>query len=125
MEAAKCRVCGVRHWSSEPHKWGEEPKKAVLLKLRAVMANATSVANKPMANTETLANSVANERLVMANSRSSSTGERRFCKPKVAGSIPVSGSTYKYRDVEKRRSYQREYMKRRRSGRQDGIRQGD
>ena len=115
MDAPKCRVCGEKHWSSEPHKWGDEPKKAVLTKLKAVMANAPIVANKPMANTELLANNMANAKPLMANSRSSSTAEQRFCKPKVEGSIPSSGSTYKYRDAEKRRAYQREYMRMRRS----------
>ena len=114
MDAPKCSVCGRGHWSNEPHKWEDEPKKGVISKLRGVvgmankvvdhMANVPSVANKPMANTDLLANG-------MANSRSSSMEEQRFCKPKVEGSIPSSGSTYKYRDTEKRKAYQREYMR--------------
>ena len=28
-QGPKCRLCGHNHWSSDPHKWPDEPKQPV------------------------------------------------------------------------------------------------
>jgi hypothetical protein len=66
-----------------------------------------------MANTnERVANSMAN------NGDVAQLEERLPCKQDVGGSTPlVSTNTYRYRDADKRRTYMRDYMRKRREGR--------
>ena len=139
----KCSVCGKAHWMRDPHIWEDEPRKLAIKKVLGVangkvivannMANTPKVESKPVANiVDDMANKIkpdyrfadVEERFVKEElGRSSSTEEQRFCKPNVEGSIPSSGSTYKYRDAEKRRAYQREYMRKRRfNGSKNAIR---
>ena len=122
MKAPKCRLCGVLHWG-------------------------LCVANKPVANKKDVANIVANNKTTPDESCGDEihNESRRPIRGVVDGTSPLllgegirdgaltaktghegigsrirSAPTYKYRDAEKRRAYQREYMRRRRlNGRQD------
>ena len=60
-----------------------------------------------------MANNVANKIIDMANEPIRKHVEEQGVL--MGDSIPSSGSTYKYRDTEKRRAYQREYMRKRRA----------
>ena len=86
MKAPRCRLCEKEHWGVCP-----VDKVSVIKGLREKVVNiAPVVANKE----EVVANETKVVANVVANSRSSSTEEQRFCKPNVEGSIPSSGSKH-------------------------------
>jgi len=91
----KCSVCGKAHWMRDPHVWDDEPKK---LAIKEVLG-------------------MANGKVSMANSMANNIG---CIAPGTVVDVPhkviraSDFSTYKYRDAEKRRAYQREYMRKRR-----------
>ena len=112
--AAMCKVCGHRHRMMDAHLWGVEPKKAGVIKgLKTSMAN---MANKPMANKKDMANGMANDP-VLSDPVFIARVNERYDDLAKAGHVEPDDlkATYKYRDAEKRRAYQREYMRKRRA----------
>ena len=88
MKAPICKGCGGSHWSTQPCP--ARPVRVSQTKPAPTMAN--KAASNSMANT---ANGVAN------------ASERK----------PHATSTYRYRNQDSRRAYQREYMRRWRAAR--------
>jgi len=101
MDAPKCRLCGKRHWGV-----------CADIKTTATTTAAPAAPKRPWITPElrvyrraldsnSMANNVANN---VANSRSILVVEQRS-----------PSSTYYHRDADQRRTYQREYMRRRRA----------
>uniref|UniRef100_A0A6H1ZG36 Uncharacterized protein n=1 Tax=viral metagenome TaxID=1070528 RepID=A0A6H1ZG36_9ZZZZ len=102
MEAPFCKTCNKRH---------NGPCNVFLSPMANSMANSMANKIKPDYRFADVEEKFVQQEL----SRSSSKVEQRFCKPTSEGSIPSSGSTYKYRDAEKRKTYQRDLMRKRRA----------
>ena len=99
MKPPRCSICEVAHWLSEGHQWPKEAAKPAV-EVRPVVLGVASngVANKAindMANTKPAEKGMANS---------------------MANKIEPAGATYRYRDAEARRVYQRELMRKRRAG---------
>ena len=89
MDAPRCGFCGERHWLREGHRW--------------------------KAGDVFMANDMANTVIdggVLETAPLKSLGK---CSDLRGLDKDGVGSTYRYRDTEKRRAYQREYMRKRRA----------
>lgn len=97
-----------RHFGGAPHPFGLRSRALYPLNhpagLKHLMANSDRHCLKCGANLD-LVGFVHNCRPRMANAPPDMANEAE----------PVANSTYRYRDVEKRRTYMRDYMRRRRS----------
>ena len=87
MDAPRCRLCGERHWSGEGHRWRD----------------GDVFATGPMANDVANADNTSIVPLKSLGKCSNLRG--------LDGGV----STYQYRDAEKRRTYQRDLMRKRRA----------
>ena len=108
MKAIKCRACGEEHW-------GLCAGAGDFIVNKVVNSPILGVGEKvaPLILLDKCSDS---RHLYKEESRGSSTVEHLPCKQVVSGSIPGSGSKHgKYADKEKRRAYQREYMRKRRA----------
>ena len=87
MDAPRCGLCGERHWSGEGHRWKD----------------GDVFATGPMANDVANADNASIVSLKSLGKCSNLRG--------LDGGV----STYRYRDAEKRKTYQRDLMRKRRA----------
>jgi hypothetical protein len=105
MDAPVCRSCGVRHWRSEPHKWGSEPKTVVVAKpdLKPEPKPEPKAQKKPVVKVETKKEPQGIEPVVVAVDD----------KDALIAELRAKLAAYEEAE-EKKRSYYREYMQNRR-----------
>lgn len=94
MKAPKCRVCESEHWLTEPH----------VFKRPVTVSELLTQVVKPLANAQVANSNLANR----VHAAVADVYAKNFAS--VADS-----STYRHRDPEKRRAYQRELMRKRRA----------
>lgn len=103
MDKPKCRICGSKHWHSEPHIWSD----------------AVSKTNKPQSDSVSASNSKqsASSKGVSATNKPCSKCHDLEQKLAVrdAEIADLKARLKPRRDPEKYRAYQREYMRKRRA----------
>ena len=105
MEKPKCRLCGKRHYSNEPHIFETEQLTA---------ANKEDIAaNKP----PKAANKAANTKDIAANVAANELDDEMV-------TVPRYMLKSRYKDAEKRREYMKEFMRNVRKNKKAGICEG-
>ena len=108
MIAPPCNKCGTRHWSQEDCP-ADKAKKAPAKPARKPLAE--HAASKPGLPANALANKPPEAPLPLANS----TKMDDSLANGLANGLANTTSTYKSRDPDKRRAYQRDLMRRKRA----------
>jgi hypothetical protein len=110
MKAPTCRLCGHAHWGAE-HVFGEAEPAEITAPKSKPSASPTPTSSHRKAKVARLQGQI--DRLRGAHQRASRGDVANVSH--MANLANRSSTTYRYRDVDTRRTYQRDLMRRRRS----------